>query len=185
MSTSLKLTVAEYDQKIAIGAFDRLDRRVELIHGELREINPAGPLHEDIICFLTRWSTENTSVDDILVRVQMSVGISALDSVPEPDLSWVRSGSYRQRRPEPDDVLLVIEVADSSIEYDLSDKLKLYAAAGIREYWVVNLQQQRIEVLREPAESGYRLTKAFAIGESLSPLAVPKAKLDVAELLSA
>ena len=92
MSTNLKLTVAEYDQMIATGAFDRLDKRAELIQGELREINPAGPMHEVILCFLTRWSTENTSASVVLVRVQMSVGIPALDSVPEPDLSWVRRG---------------------------------------------------------------------------------------------
>ena len=101
---------------------------------------------------------------------------------PSPICRGFAGGSYRQRRPEPDDVLLVVEVADSSTEYDLGDKLKLYATAGIREYWVVNVPQHRIEVFREPTEARYRVNHAFILGQSLAPLAVPTATLDVAEL---
>ena len=111
MSTILRLTPAEYDRMIANGAFVGINRRIELIHGELREMTPAGPVHEDIIDYLNRWSTEVTTAHDCVVRVQSSIDLG--DSRPEPDVTWLKPGRYATRRPQSRDVLLLIEVVAS------------------------------------------------------------------------
>lgn len=85
MSTNLRLTPAQYDAMIAKGAFDGLARRVELIHGQLREMNPAGPVHEDYIDYQTRWSVNSMSTAEAVVRVQSSVALG--DSRPDPDIT--------------------------------------------------------------------------------------------------
>jgi Uma2 family endonuclease len=120
MSTILKLTAEEYDSMIEKGAFDRLQRRIELIRGELREMNPAGPVHEDYIDYLNRWSVSSTEASECVVRVQSSIDLD--DSRPEPDIAWLKSGRYAQRRPQAADVLLIIEVADSSLPDDFGER---------------------------------------------------------------
>src|SRR5688572_23279185 len=106
MSTIPKFTIAAYDRLIERGMFDGPDRRrIELIHGELREMSPAGPFHEDLIRILNHWSFTNAP-RDVHIRVQCSIGLVELDSVPEPDIAWVRSGRYRKQRPQSKDVLL-------------------------------------------------------------------------------
>ena len=137
MSATLQLTVEEYGQMIACGAFEHLNRKIELIRGEIRQRNPAGPLHNDLIDYLTDWSVRATNRDRVHVRVQMGLDLSALASQPEPDLLWLRADRYRQRHPTAADVKLAIEVADSSLHSDLVEKAALYAEAGIREYWIV------------------------------------------------
>ena len=184
MSILLKLSIDEYDRMIARGAFDGLDKRIELIYGELREMNPAGPVHEDIISYLTRWSVESTSDRQVSVRVQCGLGIPELESVPEPDIAWIRHGRYRQRRPEPADVLLLIEVADSSLTYDLHEKLQMYSIAGVKEYWVVNVPAECVEVHRNPTKKGYRKKEIFHAGASISPAEAPHASLDLAKLFA-
>jgi len=84
---------------------------------------------------------------------------------------------YSKSRPTVGDVLLVIEVADSSLAYDCGEKAELYAAAGIADYWVVNLPGRCVEVRRDPQGGRYRSQRAFAGGEELRPLAVPEAVL--------
>jgi Uma2 family endonuclease len=113
------------------------------------------------------------------VRVQNSIGIPSLDSVPHPDLAWVRKGDYRRARPTSRDVLLVIEVADSSLRHDQSEKAGVYASAGIADYWIVNVEEQLIEVYRRPGKRGYRDRQTYTKAQSVSPLALPKAKLVV------
>jgi len=90
---------------------------------------------------------------------------------------------YRGRHPGPEDVLLLVEVADSSVAYDREDKLPLYARAGIAEYWIVNLVQQCIEVYREPHFTGYNIVEKVQRGGKAVPLACPDAAVDVNELL--
>ena len=88
--------------------------------------------------------------DRALVWVQGPARL-AIDSVPEPDLALLRSHSYRRGAPRPDDVLLVVEVAESSLRYDQTVKLPLYAGAGVPEYWIVSVEGEWIEVCRSPA----------------------------------
>src|SRR5579871_6363252 len=126
-----RFTIADYDRMIAEGKFEGgLNRpRIELIYGELRNMSPIGAPHEEIVDALMEWSVSNVSSRGVRVRIQNSVGIPAHDSAPQPDIAWVTKKSYRTARPDGSDVLLIIEVADSSLKYDLGEKAKLYAAA--------------------------------------------------------
>jgi Uma2 family endonuclease len=185
MSSVLRFTVAEYDRMIEQGIFDdRPLRRLELIQGEIREMTPPSPPHEDAVDLLMYWSIDNTPRDRVRVRIQNSLGIPALDSVPEPDVAWMQARSYRQRRPEPGDVLLLIEVAESSLVYDRGEKADLCAMAGIPDYWIVNLIDLCIEVHRNPQGGKYGATETYQVGQSIRPLAFPEATLDVARVLS-
>ena len=131
MSTELHLTAEEFDRMVECGAFDHLNRKIELIRGELREMNPAGPLHDDLIMYLNNWSARSTSPELFMVTSQTGLDLVTLDSRPEPDLLWVRAARYHQRHPSASDVKLAIEVSDSSLQTDLREKATLYAEAGI------------------------------------------------------
>jgi Uma2 family endonuclease len=168
---------------IAKGVLDDVrDRRLELVHGEIQEMSPPGPTHEEVVDLLTDWSVRNTSPRQLRVRVQNSIGIAALDSVPQPDVTWVRQKTYRDQRPAPEDVLLLIEVSDTSLEYDRGEKRELYAEAGIPEYWIVNIPHFQIEVFRDPRGRKYRHQSVYGMGETFSPRAVRNLKLSVASL---
>ena len=180
MSTGLRLSSEEYDRMIACGAFEGIDRRIELIRGELREMSPAGPAHEDYIDFLNRWSTEATTAKDCVVRVQNSIDLG--ESRPEPDVAWLKPGRYASRHPRADDVLLLIEVADSSLPGDLSEKAELYAEFGVSEYWVVDVQGQCIHVFAHPVDARYTKRRAIARSETVAPQCKPDAILKPAEL---
>lgn len=170
---------------IAKGAFDAIkDKRIELIRGELREMSPAGPVHEDYINFLNRWSAKVTTDADCVVSVQNSIDLD--DSRPEPDVAWLKPGRYASQRPRADDVLLLIEVADSSLPGDLSEKADLYAEFGVAEYWVVDVRGQCIHVFAEPQgtsnEAAYSKRLAVSRSETISPRCKEDAVLRLAEL---
>lgn len=180
MSTALRFTLEEYDRMIEQGVFDESrDRRIELIYGELREMTPPGPSHEETVDVLNEWSVLNVPRNEVRVRVQNSIGIAGLESAPEPDLSWVRRKSYRTGRPRSSDVLLLIEVSDSSLDYDCGEKAGLYAQADIQDYWVVNLRNWCVEVFRKP-EGEYRERFVVEMDRTVSPLAFPDLSLSVA-----
>ena len=182
MSTTLHLSIADYDQMIARGAFDHLNRKIELIRGELREMNPAGPIHDDLIDYLTHWSYRVINDCDIRIRVQSGLSLAGQQSRPEPDLMWVRAARYRQSHPTANDVKLAIEVSDSSLQADLVEKAGLYAEAGIVEYWIVDAQGKCVHVFREP-EGGEYLSRSVAqVGELLSPIAPCSQPLDLKDL---
>src|SRR5205814_6641453 len=95
---TLKLTLADYEHMVNKGAFDWLrDRRIELIRGEIREMMAPNPPHSLVVANLTRWSYENVPADEVIIRVQDPVGISELDSAPQPDLVWVRRKDYSKQ----------------------------------------------------------------------------------------
>jgi len=183
MSIGLRLSPEEYDRMIANGAFVGIQRRIELIRGELREMSPAGPVHEDYIDFLNRWSTQVTTADDCVVRVQSSIDLD--DSRPEPDITWLKPGRYSERRPCVDDVLLLIEVADSSLPGDLSEKAELYAEFGVSEYWVVDVRAKCIHVFSDPNNNAFETRTTVAMSETLAPGCKPSAILNPADLFEA
>ena len=182
MSTSLHLTFDEYDLMVQRGAFDGLHRKIELIRGEIRQMNPAGPLHNDYVAFIAEWSFLTTSRESIRVNVQMDLDLSELHSRPEPDVFWIRAGRYRDRHPTAADVKLAIEVADSSLQSDLIEKAKLYAEANIVEYWVVDVQSSCIHVFRDPKDGEYADRSVAKGGEKLSPLQPSEFPLDLSDL---
>jgi Uma2 family endonuclease len=174
MSTIARLTLDQYDQMIRCGVFDGGPRqRLEFIRGEIREMTPIGSEHEEIVDRLVEWSFQSTSRKKVRVRVQESIGLPELESSPEPDLAWVVQRSYSRGRPTAADVLLVIEVAESSLAYDCGEKADLYAEAGIADYWVVNVPARTIEVRRDPEGGRYRTVRTCAGNDELRALCEP------------
>ena len=185
MRTAVRFTASQFDKMIAGGVFEGpSESKVELIFGELREMPPPGLLHEDYVDFLMEWSTDVLPRKRAKVRVQQTVGIPELDSIPLPDIAWVVRRRYQDRRPQGNDIWLIIEVADSSLDYDTGDKCLLYSQAGVKEYWVVDIRMKSVAVFRGPTQDGYRDTQAFSINDSVSPEAVPDAVLSIRELFA-
>jgi Uma2 family endonuclease len=186
MRTAVRFTASQFDKMIAGGVFEQPNEsRVELIFGELREMPPPGLLREDYVDFLMEWSNDVLPRQRAKVRIQQTVGISKLDSVPLPDVAWVARRRYQDRRPQGKDIWLIIEVADSSLEYDLGEKCELYAQAGVAEYWVVNVRMKSVEVFRGPTKAGYRSTQAYSLNDSIAPQSVPGAVLSIRDLFAA
>lgn len=178
MSTVANFTLDQYERMVEAGAFDgRFRQRVEFIRGEIREMNPIGSYHAQVLNDLTDWSYEVAPRKEIAIRVQTTLRIPALNSAPEPDLLWVRRRNYSRQHPEPDDVLLLVEVADSSLAEDRGEKLILYAEAGITDYWVVNLVDHTIEVYRQPRGTTYLSHDVVASGGEVRPLCLSQASL--------
>lgn len=184
MSTRFaKLTGAEFDAMVDRGAFDVIEgKKVELIRGDLRFMNPAGPIHDDYIDFLTRWSHESTSRETANIRVQC--GFMCADHRPEPDILWLQPRRYGRTRPTANDVMLLIEVSDNSLSSDLQEKADIYAEAGVGEYWVVDIPSSRIHVLSHSDGKSYRRIEIAVPPQCLSPACIPTAKLDLAALFS-
>ncbi len=131
MTAVAKLRGSDFDSMVEKGAFNDLEpMKIELIHGELRFMNPARPIHEGEIEYLTNWSYANTNRNQISLRVQS--GINYGEHRPEPDLVWVRKSTSKRIRPTHDDVVLLIEVSDCSLKQDLGEKADLCAAHGIK-----------------------------------------------------
>ena len=143
-------------------------------------MNPAGPIHDDHIEFLTRWSIEQTSENEVNVRVQC--GFVCDDNRPEPDVLWLKPRRYGRTRPTAADVLLLIEVSDSSIAKDLQEKADIYAEAGVAEYWIVDIPASRIHVMTQGDGKHYRRIEIMVPPTQLSPHCLPSAQLDMAKL---
>jgi len=184
MNPSLaKLTGSEFDAMVDRGAFDFIEgKKVELIRGELRFMNPAGPIHDDYIDYLTRWSVTATLNDQANIRVQC--GFICDDNRPEPDILWLQPRRYGRARPTARDVMLLIEVSDSSLSSDLQEKADIYAEAGVQEYWVVDVPASRIHVLSNSDGKSYRKIEIVVAPHFLSPACLPDSRLDLADLFS-
>lgn len=111
-----QFSLAHFEHMVELGAFaGEFARRLELIHGEIVDRNPIGPPHADFVDRLAKWSMQVVDLDAIRVRIQGSVRFPGSNSQLQPDICWLRNRSYRRQHPGPDDVMLVIEVADSSL----------------------------------------------------------------------
>ena len=117
------------------------------------------------------------------MRIQNAIGIPKLDSVDEPDVSWVRKRDFSKTLPSPDDVLLVIEVSDSTIRKDRGVKAKLYAEAGVQDYWIINVNDSCVEVHRRPHGSRFQSIGTYNVGDVVSPLSAPEATLALADIV--
>src|SRR6056297_150275 len=182
MPSTLHLTLSEYDAMVLRGAFDTLDRKAELIRGELIEKNPAGPQHDFLITYLNTWSAANIDPSQTVLSSQTGLDLPDQVSRPEPDLMWLRKANYRRAHPTAADVQLAIEVAYTSLTYDLEDKRILYASAGIVEYWIVDASANCIHVFTDPRQHDYQTRQGFKPGDTLTPTIAPNAKLDLEDL---
>jgi Uma2 family endonuclease len=175
-------TVEEYYAMADAGILGE-DDRVELICGEIVIISPIGVRHAACVNRLTRLFVKRLGGKST-VSVQNPIVIYP-DSEPQPDLVLLnfRDDDYATRAPTAADVLLLIEIADTTVAYDRKLKLGLYAAAGIPEYWIVNLVDNTIEVHRQPEGDRYAQRAVKYQADDLSPSAFPDESFRVAELI--
>lgn len=167
-----RLTVDQYAQMIALGILTK-DDRVELIRGEIIDMRPIGSRHAGAVKSFGRLL--NAVVGDIAaVGVQDPVRLDAY-SEPQPDISVVhyRANLYADHHPTPADILLLIEVADSSVVYDRGTKISLYAEAGIIEVWLVDLIQNTITRYTVPQAGSYQRVEQITAGETICLVAEP------------
>ena len=175
-------TVTEYHQIIASGIITP-ETPVELIHGQIFEMVPQQPPHaattDEGGDYLKALFSGNAKV-----RVQLPVTLPP-DSEPEPDFAVVRidANLYRDRHPGPDDIYLVIEVADSTLQKDRQYKSTLYAQAGISEYWIINLQQNQVIVYRQLQDGVYQTEHTLEASDQIQPLAFPSLTVDLKKIL--
>ena len=176
-----RFTADEYHQMAEAGVL-RDDDRVELIEGEIVDMTPIGPRHIAVVNRLTQ-ALVKACGDRAIVQIQGSIRLG-LHSEPQPDVVLLRPrpDHYETALPGPESVLLLIEVGDTSLAYDRGVKLRLYARAGIREVWLVDLEAHHIEVHLEPAQDGYRRSATRGPGDRLLPTALPEMSLSPAEI---
>lgn len=162
----LRFSVDEFYKMFELG-FIKDYEHAEIIDGELIKKMSIGDLHAAIVDFLTKYFVKNVS-DDIVVRVQNPVRMSDY-SEPEPDLLLADLTKYDGRRhPRPSEVLLIVEVSDSTLDFDRNRKLPLYAAAEIPEVWLVNAQNETVEIHTEPRGGVYSLIRVLRRGDVIS-----------------
>ena len=173
MSTAVKVSYDEFEAMVERGELDDEPRRQELLDGEIVTMVSANPPHDETLDRLSEWSFANLPLDRVRIRMGGGVGLRVVESIPMPDMSWLRKQDYMKHRPGPDDVFLLVEVSYSSLSKDRNKKGRLYARAGLREYWIVNLRGECIEVYREPGPKGYASRTLVFPGEAIHPLAFP------------
>jgi Uma2 family endonuclease len=156
--------------------------RVELLDGKIIDMSPIGPLHGGVVNRLHRFF-ERISKDRWLVT-QNPVRLQD-HSEPQPDLMLLKPAAddYDSRQATPEDVFLLIEVSDSTLQTDREEKLPMYGRAGIAEVWIVNLVDGTLEIYREPHSTGYARTQILQEGELAAPAHFPDAIIKVAKLL--
>ena len=180
--TSSRFTAERYFGLVAEGLLAE-DDRVELLEGVVVAMSPRNARHDAAV---TRAHTALRAAlgADAVIRVQCALSLGR-HSVPEPDVAIVPGDVGRYDTAHPTTALLVVEVADSSLPQDRLTKARMYAAAGILEYWIVNLRDDRVEVLREPnpPTAAYASVTLARRGDRLSVVSSPEAAVDVDDLL--
>ena len=161
----------------------RPDARVELLDGRIIDMSPIGPFHGGLVKRLSRIFNLKAK-GRWIVSTQDPLRLDD-HSEPEPDVMLLKPvpDDYTSRHPQPDDVFLLIEVSDTTLDYDREEKLPAYGRAGVAEVWIVNLHDAAVEIYREPHFTGYGSKTVANVGEKISPLAFPDAIVDVGELL--
>ncbi|MBB6049162.1 Uma2 family endonuclease [Armatimonas rosea] len=176
--TPFRWSVEAYERVVALGGFAP-EQRIELIDGELVEIMPQKPRHSSTI-ELVEEACRAIAPEGYRVRVQLPLKFTT--SVPEPDVAVVQGQLRSFVNSHPATAVLVVEVSDTTLEYDQVVKAPIYAAAGIEDYWIININERTVEVRRQPGPSGYRSLQTYTETDTVAPLftTVP---ISVAELL--
>ncbi|MEC4853558.1 MAG: Uma2 family endonuclease, partial [Jaaginema sp. PMC 1079.18] len=175
-------SVEDYQRLGETGIFGQGDR-VELIAGEIIKMSPIGTKHQACVARINQILGQELG-DRAIVWPQNAIQLSE-NSQPQPDIALLtpRDDFYRDRYPQPSDILLIIEVADSTIRYDRDVKIPLYGSAGIPEAWIVDLNRNCIEVYQSPDSDGYRSKQTYDFGQTLTPIRFPQRHLAIASLL--
>ena len=178
-----RFSVDEFDEMGRVGIFHHVNDRVELIKGEIVQMPPIGSEHASRVSRITQ-----ALVPRLLGRavawIQSSLRLAS-DSEPQPDFLLLRPrpDHYASANPSPSAVLLLIEVSDTSIDYDRTVKLPLHATAAIPEVWLVVVPDRSVEIYRDPSPSGHRDVSRRTSGERLAPQAFPDCECAVEELV--
>jgi Uma2 family endonuclease len=177
-----RFSVHEYHRMAEVGILSE-DDHVELIAGEILEMSPIGSRHAACVGRLNRLLNRLVELDAI-VRVQDPIRVDGY-SEPEPDVALVkpRGDFYSREHPGPGDVLLLVEVADTSVERDLEVKLPLYTRAGIPGAWLLDLPAERIEIHSRPDSGEYRETVRMKRGETIASRTIPGLEVAADDIL--
>ncbi|MDX2213405.1 MAG: Uma2 family endonuclease [Oculatellaceae cyanobacterium bins.114] len=182
LPTKAKLwTVEDYHRMVEAGVLTGSDR-VELLEGQIIEMNPQLPPHAATTQRAFRY------LDRLLetvayVRMQLPVMLKP-KSEPEPDIAVVRidANEYGDRHPTPEDIFLIIEVADSTLLGDRQQKALIYAKAGIADYWILDVNAKQVDIFREPTPEGYQQEASVAANTMLAPVAFPDISIPLNQL---
>ena len=161
------------------------DERVQLVAGEIVVMSPMGSRHAAAVSWMNEAFYASGQLGGrAIVWVQCPLVIPDF-SEPEPDLALLRhrDDRYALAHPRPEDMLLLVEVADSTLAYDRRVKLPLYAAAGVPESWLMNLREDVIEAHTDPSLDGYRTVQRYRAGDSIAPAAFPELVITVSQLI--
>ncbi len=171
----------DYERLVEVGIFESRDG-VELLNGKIINMSPQNSPHATSYQLLEDF-LRGAYQEGASVRGQLPIALDAR-SEPEPDLAVVRGEirDFVQRHPSAEDVVLLVEVAEASIEKDRGEKLAAYARAGITEYWIVDLNENTLEVCRQPEGEGYADRVVLKKGDKVSPIGI-EAGVSVEELL--
>ncbi len=178
-----RFTVAEYYAMADAGILSENDR-VELLDGDVIVMPPIGNWHAFSVNSIVAVFPSTLLEGRAVLSVQNPVRLDNYNE-PQPDamlLQW-RDDFYRNGHPAPADVLLLIEVADSSVEFDRTVKLAAYARAGIPEVWIAARPERRVEAYTEPAGNEYATVRCFGLGETVAPQAFPDIALAVERII--
>jgi Uma2 family endonuclease len=176
-------TVEEYHRMIEAGILTQLDH-VELINGEIVCMPPQGPPHSSTTLRSDEYLKQKFG-QRASVRVQLPITLST--SEPETDLAIVRRRAdfYAAAHPKPEDVLLIIEVSDTTLEFDRTTKANTYASAGILEYWVLDVVGRQVYAMSDPDRDAgkYRSATPLALTSCICPIGFPDVEIAIAKLL--
>jgi Uma2 family endonuclease len=177
-----KFTVEQYHKMVDSGILTE-DDRVELIRGEIVEMSPIGTRHAACVRRLNTLFSRKLD-KRALIDIQNPVELDDT-SEPQPDIALLqpREDFYEERHPQPKDIFLIVEVADTTVKYDREVKIPLYAEDNIVEVWLVDINGQCVEVYREPTPDGYQTIQKFEQGQSLSIQAFPNVNITANEIL--
>jgi Uma2 family endonuclease len=175
-------TVTEYNRMVEAGILTK-DDRVELIRGEIIQMSPIGRRHAAAVNRLVRIFTERLG-DCIVLAPQNPVELDN-HSEPQPDIALLhpRADFYESGHPTQQDVFLLVEVADSTIAFDRSVKVALYAEGNLNEVWLVDVTGQYIEVYRQSDQTGYQQQERFYRGQTVAMQAFPDVEFAIESIL--
>jgi Uma2 family endonuclease len=175
-------TVDEYYRMGEAGILTE-DDRVELIEGEIVEMAPIGSRHASVVNRLTKFLVARSG-DRATVLIQNPIRLNDR-SEPQPDvtLAQPRSDFYAAAHPGPNEVILIVEVSNTTLDYDREVKLPIYSRSGVPEVWIVDIESQVVEVYLQPSPSGYESVSRRNRGESVAPAAFAEVRLTVDEVL--
>jgi Uma2 family endonuclease len=177
-----RFTVTEFQRMVETGILEE-GSPYELLNGEIIHMATIGSKHAAKVDRISTFLNRKIN-DAIIVRVQNPIELGAF-SQPEPDIAILRwqDDFYESGHPTAQDIYLLIEVSDTTLDYDRSTKLPIYAESGIAEYWIVNLPDNQVEVHRNPSGNAYQSIQTFTKDQTLTVELLPEITIAVNEIL--